>query len=159
MTGSNTPRYVVSGCLAGLACRYDGTSNPCPEVVELLRLGLAIPVCPESLSGLPVPRPPCEQVLCGEDKTQVRVLSKTGEDVTKAFQQGAERALYKALASGCRTAILKARSPSCGVGQVYDGSFTHSLRPGYGLWARLLREAGFSLMTEDDLPNDLVSKL
>ena len=148
----HAPRYVVSGCLAGLFCRYDGKSNPCPQVVELLRLGLAVPICPESLSGLPVPRPPCEQVLCGEGKTQVCVLSKTGEDVTKAFQLGAERALRAALASGCRAAILKARSPSCGVGQVYDGSFNRTLRQGDGIWARLLREAGFELFTEDKLP-------
>ena len=148
------PRYVVSGCLAGLRCRYDGGSNPCPQVVKLVEAGLALPVCPESLSGLPVPRPPCEQVLCGPEKKEIRVLSRSGEDVTDAFEHGAKRALDAAHAAGCRAAILKARSPSCGVGEVYDGSFGHRLRPGDGLWARLLREAGFSLWTEDDLPPD-----
>ncbi|MBD5538989.1 MAG: DUF523 domain-containing protein [Desulfovibrio sp.] len=146
------PRYVVSGCLAGLCCRYDGGSNPCPQVVALVEAGLAVPVCPESLSGLPVPRPPCEQALCGHDKGEIRVLSRSGEDVTRAFELGADRAFRAALATGCREAILKARSPSCGVGHVYDGSFSHRLRPGDGLWARLLREAGFRLWTEDDLP-------
>lgn len=149
------PRYVVSGCLAGLCCRYDGGSNPCPEVVQLVEAGLAVPVCPESLSGLPVPRAPCEQVLCGPDQNEIRVLSRDGADVTHAFELGARRALEAALATGCRGAILKARSPSCGVGAVYDGSFSHTLRPGDGLWARLLREAGFRLWTEDDLPPGL----
>ena len=151
------PRYVVSGCLAGLACRYDGGSNPCPAVVKLVEAGLAVPICPESLSGLPVPRPPCEQVREAPGGDRIRVLSRTGEDVTSAFERGARRALEKALASGCRKAILKARSPSCGVGEVYDGTFSHTLRPGDGLWARLLREAGFSLWAEDELPPDIFS--
>lgn len=159
-TGRRAPRYVVSGCLAGLCCRYDGGSNPCPRVVRLVAAGLAVPVCPESLSGLPVPRPPCEQLAPGEEreggpeKDEVRVVSRNGEDVTQAFTLGAVRALRAALATGCREAILKARSPSCGVGQVYDGSFSHTLRPGDGLWARRLREAGFTLWTEDDLPTE-----
>lgn len=149
------PRYVVSGCLAGLCCRYDGGSNPSAQVVKLLEAGLAVPVCPESLSGLPVPRPPCEQVLCGPEQNEIRVLSRDGADVTAAFVLGAERALRAALATGCREAILKARSPSCGVGEVYDGSFSHRRRPGDGLWAQRLREAGFRLWTEDDLPPDI----
>lgn len=146
------PRYVVSGCLAGLACRYDGGSNPCPRVVRLVAAGLAVPLCPESLSGLPVPRPPCEQCATGPERDNVRVLSRDGQDLTAAFARGAERALRGALAVGCREAILKSRSPSCGVGQVYDGTFSRSLRPGDGLWARLLRQAGFTLWTEEDLP-------
>ena len=150
------PRYVVSGCLAGLCCRYDGGSNPCPQVVRLVKAGLAVPVCPESLSGLPVPRPPCEQVREAPGD-RIRVLSRSGEDVTAAFELGARRALEAALVVGCRAAILKARSPSCGVGAVYDGTFSHTLRLGDGLWARLLREAGFSLWTEDELPPDLTA--
>lgn len=146
------PRYVVSGCLAGCACRYDGGSNPCPQVVRLVAAGLAVPLCPESLSGLPVPRPPCEQCATGPERDDIRVLSRDGQDLTAAFARGAERALRAALAVGCREAILKSRSPSCGVGQVYDGTFSRSLRPGDGLWARLLRQAGFTLWTEEDLP-------
>lgn len=175
--GAQKPRYVVSGCLAGLPCRFDGTSSPCPEVIRLVQAGLAVPICPESLSGLPVPRPPCEQRIAPEAATPgmpglaepdgrpargknaaggpdsvVRVVSRDGQDVTGAFVRGARRALALALKTGCTGAILKARSPSCGVGQVYDGSFSRTLRPGDGLWAALLREAGFSLYTEDDLP-------
>lgn len=152
------PRFVVSGCLAGLSCRYDGGSNPSTQVVALVKAGLAVPLCPESLSRLPVPRPPCEQVLCGPEMTEIRVISRDGADVTAAFERGARRALEAALATGCREAILKARSPSCGVGAVYDGSFSHTLRPGDGLWARLLREAGFSLRTEDDLAPGAVAE-
>lgn len=146
------PRYVVSGCLAGLACRYDGGSNPCPRVVRLVEAGLAVPLCPESLSGLPVPRPPCEQCASGPEHDDIRVFSRDGRDLTAAFLLGAERAFRAARAAGCREAILKARSPSCGVGQVYDGTFSRSLRPGDGLWARLLRQAGFALWTEENLP-------
>lgn len=151
MAAAPRPRYVVSGCLAGLACRYDGGSNPCPRVVRLVEAGLAVPLCPESLSGLPVPRPPCEQCASGPEHA-LRVLSRDGRDLTAAFARGAEHAFRAALAVGCREAILKSRSPSCGVGQVYDGTFSRSLRPGDGLWARLLREAGFTLWTEENLP-------
>lgn len=146
------PRYVVSGCLAGLACRYDGGSNPSPRVVRLVASGLAVPLCPESLSGLPVPRPPCEQSAPGPEHDAIRVLSRDGRDLTAAFLLGAERAFRAARAAGCREAILKSRSPSCGVGQVYDGTFSRSLQPGDGLWAHLLREAGFTLWTEENLP-------
>lgn len=149
---ASRPRYVVSGCLAGLACRYDGGSNPSPRVVRLVASGLAVPLCPESLSGLPVPRPPCEQSAPGPEHDAIRVLSRDGRDLTAAFLLGAERAFRAARAAGCREAILKSRSPSCGVGQVYDGTFSRSLRPGDGLWAHLLREAGFTLWTEENLP-------
>ncbi len=151
--GAPRPRYVVSGCLAGIACRYDGGSNPCPQVMRLVAAGLAVPLCPESLSGLPVPRPPCEHCAPGRgEHDAIRVLSRDGRDLTAAFLRGAERAFRAASAVGCREAILKSRSPSCGVGQVYDGTFSRSLRPGDGLWARLLREAGFTLWTEEHLP-------
>ena len=110
-------RYVVSGCLAGLSCRYDGGSKPCEAVRRLVEDGLAVTACPESLSGLPVPRPPCEQ-------RDGRVVMRTGEDVTEAFERGAERAMRIVREHGCTAAILKARSPSCGFGEIYDGSFT-----------------------------------
>lgn len=147
------PSYVVSGCLAGIACRYDGGSNPCPQVVHLVAAGLAVPICPESLSGLSIPRPPCEQRMADPGNGDVRVFSRHGDDLTAAFLRGAERAFQVALSSGCRQAILKAHSPSCGVGHVYDGSFSRCLRPGDGLWTRLLRKAGFTLWTEEDLPS------
>lgn len=142
------PEYVVSGCLAGLFCRYDGGSNPSAKVVELVKIGRAIPVCPESLSGLPCPRPPCEKRGAG-------VFSKNGEDVTEAFERGADAALKIALVSGCRRAIIKSRSPSCGFGQIYDGTFSRRLVPGNGVWAQKLADAGFELYDEERLPEDL----
>lgn len=134
---------LASACLLGFACRYDGGTNPCHRLVELYKQGLVIPVCPESLSGLPVPRPPCEIF-------QGRVISKTGEDVTDAFTRGAEQALAQAQASGCRKAVLKARSPSCGIGRIYDGSFTKNLVPGNGLFAQKLLAAGWEVIDEEN---------
>lgn len=140
--------YVVSACLAGLNCRYDGGSNPCWPIVEMLRQGRVAPICPEGLSGLPCPRPPCEQ-------KNGKVLSCNGADLTGAFEKGAELALAAALATGCRRAILKARSPSCGLGRIYDGSFGGVLRPGNGVWTKKLMEAGFEVFDEENLPPDV----
>lgn len=137
--------YVVSGCLSGLNCRYDGGSNPSPQVVALVRAGRALPICPESLSGLPCPRPPCEQ-------KNGRVICANGEDLTREFNRGCELALREALKTGCKLAILKSRSPSCGFGQIYDGSFSRKLIRGDGLWARKLAEAGFKIYSEENLP-------
>lgn len=144
-------KYVVSGCLAGLACRYDGASKPCEAVRRLVADGIAVTACPESLSGLPVPRPPCEQ-------RNGRVVMRTGEDVTEAFERGAERAMRIVREYGCTAAILKARSPSCGFGEIYDGSFTGATCAGEGVWARRLREAGLTLYSEDALPPELTGK-
>lgn len=144
-------RYVVSGCLAGLSCRYDGGSKPCEAVRRLVEDGLAVTACPESLSGLPVPRPPCEQ-------RDGRVIMRTGEDVTEAFERGAERAMRIVREHGCTAAILKARSPSCGFGEIYDGSFTGATCAGEGVWARRLRAAGLILYSEDALPTELTGK-
>ncbi len=141
-------RYVVSACLAGSACRYDGTARPCPAVMALVKQGQALPLCPETLSGLPAPRPPSEW-------KEGRVFSRDGQDVSQAFARGAERALHKALASGAVAAILKARSPSCGVREIYDGTFSGRLIPGRGLWAQKLAEAGLELYDEEHLPDNV----
>ncbi|MCD7984348.1 MAG: DUF523 domain-containing protein [Desulfovibrio sp.] len=144
-------RYVVSGCLAGLACRYDGGSNPCAAVIRLVEEGRAIPACPENLAGLPVPRLPCELA-------EGSVLSRDGRDLTEDFLRGAQLALRTAQSRGCTAAILKSRSPSCGFGRIYDGTFSRTLCPGEGVWARLLREAGFALFSEEHLPPELGGK-
>ena len=128
-------RYVVSACLAGEHCRYDGGSSPCEAVMELVREGRAVPVCPETLGGLPTPRTPAE--------------IRDGRDVSEAFARGAAEALRRALAEGCDAAILKARSPSCGAGMVYDGTFTGRRVPGEGVFARMVREAGLPVETEE----------
>lgn len=142
---ANEAPYVVSACLAGTACRYDGGSNPCPKVLRLVKEGLAVPACPEMLGGLPVPRQPCEL-------KSGRVVSRDGRDLTAAFLHGAQCALELARQHGCTAAILKSRSPSCGFGKIYDGTFNHALCPGEGVWARLLREAGLTLYSEENLP-------
>ena len=133
---------LVSACLAGEPCRYSGRDFPCPAVTVLVASGQALAVCPELLGGLPTPRPPAE-IVAG------RVVTVVGEDVTAAYQAGAQLALQLAWQAGCRTAILKARSPSCGCGQIYDGSFSGRLIVGYGVFAALLKMAGIMVQTEE----------
>ena len=137
---------LVSHCFLGEPCRYDGASRLDRQVIELHRAGHnLIPVCPEVLGGLEVPRSPAEIQSDG------RVLTQDGQDVTAAYRSGAERAVAIARENGCTVAILKARSPSCGCGEVYDGTFTGSVTSGWGVAARMLREAGIEVMDEEHL--------
>ena len=129
---------IVSACLAGFPCRYDGKARPCAEVMELVRAGKAIPVCPEQLGGLPTPRPSCE-IVAG------RVVDKTGEDRTEAFRRGAQAVLELAKTYGATRALLQNRSPSCGSGWIYDGTFSGKLVQGDGVTARLLAENGIQV--------------
>lgn len=140
--------YIVSACLAGQNCKYNGGSNPCGEVLELYRQGLALPVCPETLAGLKQPREPAER----QGKS---IVSRCGADLTRKFAEGAERALAIAKASGVKRAILKSRSPSCGYGSIYDGSFTGCICNGNGIWAQKLLDSGFKLFTEESLPDEI----
>ena len=130
---------IVSACLAGLPCRYDGKGKPCAEVVELVRAGKAIPLCPEQLGGLPTPRPPCE-ISAG------RVVDNTGTDRTEEYRLGAEAVLAMARACGATQALLQKRSPSCGSGWIYDGTFSRTLVRGDGITARLLAENGIQVI-------------
>ncbi len=151
-------KYIVSACLAGEACRYDGKSNECAVVRSLVAQGRAVPVCPEVLGGLPIPRIPCElqrAVQGGYAPLQVRVITAQGHDATEAFVRGASMALEQARQSGCTAAIVKSRSPSCGALSVYDGSFTKKLVAGQGIWAHMLTQAGFYLYSEENLPEEL----
>lgn len=141
--------YLVSACLAGENCRYDGKNSRNEAVVELVRQGKAIPVCPEQLGGLPTPRCPCEIVRAGDGS--IRVMSRDGRDLTREFYAGAEKALAIAKAHGVRKAILKSKSPSCGCGQVYDGTFSGRLTEGHGVTAKLLMDNQIEVCTEDDL--------
>lgn len=137
---------LVSHCFLGEPCRYDGASRLDRQIIELHRAGHnLIPVCPEVLGGLEVPRSPAEIQSDG------RVLTQDGKDVTAAYRSGAERAVEIARENGCTVAILKARSPSCGCGEIYDGTFTGSVTPGWGVAARMLREAGIEVMDEEHL--------
>jgi len=137
---------LISRCLLGEPCRYDGQSKPVPAVEELRRAGhTLIPVCPEVLGGLPTPRPPAE---CQPDG---RVVNREGTDVSAQYRSGAEQALAIARASGCTAAVLKAKSPSCGSREIYDGTFSRTLIPGQGVTARLLQDAGLLVLDEDQL--------
>ena len=142
-SGQQRPLLVVSACLTGCPCRYDGQSNTVPELARLHEQGLCLTVCPEVLGGLPIPRTPCE--IRGQ-----RVISRDGTDCTPQFVKGARLALRQALQQGLRVAVLKARSPSCGAGAVYDGTFSHTLRQGDGLFAAMLRREGFALYENDN---------
>lgn len=131
----------MSACLAGKKCRWDGTDRKIAEIEQLVREGKAIPVCPETSGGLGVPRQPSEQRDGG-------VYFKDGTDVTDAFTAGAEKCLAEG--EGCRCAVLKEKSPSCGVHLVYDGSFSGKLKQGCGIFTCLLQKQGIVCMNEEE---------
>lgn len=135
---------LVSACLAGLHCRYDGEEKSNETVIRLVQEGKALPVCPEQLGGLTTPRLPCE-IING------RVIRKDGTDVTAEFARGARECLALAELTGAKFAILKAKSPSCGFGRLYDGSFSGRVIEGDGVFGALCRENGISVQTEEDL--------
>lgn len=138
---------LVSGCLLGMMINYEEKSHLVTELRNLLLSGQAIAVCPEVLGGLPTPRDPSEIQRGKEGK---KVVTSKGEDVTKAFEKGAKRALETAKATGAKLAILKSQSPSCGLARVYDGSFTGTLTSGDGIAASLLKDNGITVITEED---------
>ena len=137
------PTVAVSACLLGERCTWRGGDNALPaETLARLRDACeVIPVCPEVQGGLPTPRQPSEML--GR-----RVVSKTGEDVTVQFEAGAAAALADAQAAGCRLALLKEKSPSCGCGRIYDGTFSGKLVPGNGVAAQAFSDAGIKVFGE-----------
>lgn len=144
---------AVSECLLGAPCRYDGAAKPCAEVLRLRDLPFCelLPLCPEVLGGLGTPRPPSEVQTARFERTgELVVLNSCGEEVTEAFVRGAEAALARIREAGCTFAILKSKSPSCGNGLIYDGSFTGALAEGPGVTARLLRENGVRIVDEEE---------
>ena len=132
---------LVSACLLGERCRYDGKCKPCDEVIKLKEKYNLIPVCPEVLGGLETPRTPCE-IKNG------RVISSNGKDRTDEYKKGAEVALETAKRNNCNIAILKSKSPSCGKGKIYDGTFSGTLTDGNGITAQLLTENGIYIYSE-----------
>ena len=137
-------KILISACLLGLPCRYDGASKPQLWVEELARRHELIPMCPEQMGGLPTPRDPSERQ--GD-----KVISCAGKDVTKAYTKGAETALYFAKLNHVDFAVMKAKSPSCGKGLIYDGTFTGNKIPGNGVTVELLNANGIPVFTEDEL--------
>jgi uncharacterized protein YbbK (DUF523 family) len=139
------PPLLVSACLLGVACNHRGEASPSAAVAALAASHRLIPICPETAGGLPTPRPAAE---VRDDGT---VATTAGTDVTDAYRRGAAAAVALARAVGAERAVLKARSPSCGCVQRYDGTFTRSLVPGEGVTAAALRRAGLDVVSEEDL--------
>jgi len=140
--------YLISACLAGINCKYDGQNNISNEIISLVKKGEAILVCPEQLGGLSTPRPPAE--IKGN-----RVININGDDVTEQFKRGANETLKIAKLYGIKKAILKAKSPSCGVGKIYDGTFSGRIIDGNGITAEILKLNGVQVYTEKDFKNNI----
>ncbi|MDD3746373.1 MAG: DUF523 domain-containing protein [Anaerostipes sp.] len=135
---------LVSACLLGVNCKYNHGNNENEEVKKLMKNHCLIPVCPEIMGGLPTPRVPSE--IKGD-----KVVTETGKDVTKEFEAGARETLKIAKMYHCKRAILKEKSPSCGCGQIYDGTFSHTVIEGDGLTARLLKKNGITIQNEHEI--------
>lgn len=135
---------LISACLMGINCRYNGESEIVKELEELKNKYNLIPVCPEIYGGLKTPRNPAERV---EDK----VLTNNGEDVTEGYAKGAEEILKLAKFYDCKYAILKERSPSCGFGRIYDGTFSKTTIDGNGVTADLLAKNGVKIIGESKI--------
>ncbi len=143
-TTGKVKKLIISACLLGEPCRYDGKSKPCESIEPLKDKYELIPVCPECMGGLSTPRAACEIV-------GARVLTEQGKDCTAEYAAGAKMVLRLCLANDCTAAVLKARSPSCGNGEIYDGSFTKALTVGNGITAELLLKNGISVFNENQI--------
>ena len=139
----------VSPCLLGVPCRYDGCSKPNKRVIEAVAQYQCISVCPEVAGGLPTPRKPSEIL-------NDRVVMIDGTDVTHNYRMGAQAALDAALSHGCTVAVLKAKSPSCGKGYVYDGTYTGTLTEGNGITAKLFMDNGITVIDETEIDKLIV---
>lgn len=137
-------KILVSACLLGLNCKYDGENNRNEKVLEYVKDKEVIPVCPEIFGGLPTPRIPSEIV--GD-----KVLNREKIDVTKEYQKGAEETLYLAKLFNVKKALLKESSPSCGSNTIYDGTFSKNKKEGMGITAQLLKENGIEIISEKEL--------
>lgn len=143
---------LISACLLGVACRYDG--KKCEyDLKDLKEKYNLIPVCPEIYGGLPTPRVPSE--ITGD-----RVINSEGADVTEQYERGAQETLHLAKIFNVKFAVLKERSPSCGKGKVYDGTFSHTIVSGDGVAAKLLQKNGIRVFGESeiDMITDLLEK-
>ena len=143
--GVTEPPLLVSACLLGVACTHLAEGKPVPAVAALAEGHRLIPICPEVAGGLATPRPAAERGADG------RVRTAAGEDVTEFYERGAAHAVGVARAAGVRRAVLKARSPSCGCHEIYDGTHRRVLVRGEGVTASALRRAGVEVVSEEDL--------
>lgn len=138
---------IISACLCGCDCKYNGKNNKNESCVELLKRGKAVLVCPEQLGGMTTPRVPSE-ILKNDGK--ISVISKEGKDVSKEFKKGAKEALKIAKLVDAKVAILKNGSPSCGSKNIYDGTFLGNKIKGEGITAKLFVENGIEVFSEDE---------
>ena len=141
---------LISACLLGSPCRYDGKGCLTPKLSELSKYFILIPACAECIGGLPTPRTPSERV--GN-----KVLAKDGKDVTREFVNGAEKVVEMAKHSNCKFAILKEKSPSCGTHKIYDGSFTGKVIDGKGVLAEKLESNGIECFSDEQI-DDAIKK-
>ena len=144
-------KILISACLLGKNCRYNGGHS---QLTELEEIDVEwIPVCPEELGGLGTPRPSAEMqenaetILNGKGK----IITNKGKNVTSEFIQGAEKSLQLGLGAEVKIAVLKSKSPSCGIGKIYDGSFTKSLKIGNGIFAHLCHENDIACISSDNI--------
>ncbi|MEF9920176.1 MAG: DUF523 domain-containing protein [Erysipelotrichaceae bacterium] len=140
-------KIIVSACLLGKNCKYDGSNNKDERLIELLKKDEVFPVCPEVMGGLPTPRA-CAEIV------QNRVMNKEGKDVSNEYQSGAELCLALAKRENIDCAILQVRSPSCGKGLIYDGTFSGNKVKGNGIFAQLLLNNDFYVYCSDEYLND-----
>ena len=140
----NKDKLLISACLTGKNCKYNGGNNQIERLQELVEKYELIPVCPEQLGGLSTPRNPSEI-------KEGRVVNTVGTDVTDAFSTGAKVTLKIALDNNCSLCLLKERSPSCGANFIYSGDFSGTVIKGSGITAKLLREKGFKIFTEEEI--------
>ncbi len=133
---------IVSACLAGVNCRYDCKHQERLNIVEMVKNGEALPICPEQLGGLSTPRPPAE--IIGS-----KVITNEGVEVTDQFNHGAQEALKITKLAGVKKALLKSKSPMCGSGKIYDGTYSGNLKKGDGVFAKLLKENGIEVESVD----------
>ncbi|MCM1259580.1 MAG: DUF523 domain-containing protein [Prevotella sp.] len=145
-------RIMVSACLLGQNCKYNGKNNLNMNLIKYLKSYNVIPICPEVQGGLSTPRIPSERCF-------KQVITKDGRDVTEQFQRGAMIALQLAKQENCAVAILKKYSPSCGFGEIYDGTFSSRLKTGNGVTAELLYQNGIVVLNEENYTNLDVVKL
>ena len=145
-------KIMVSACLLGENCKYNGGNNLNPKLLQMLSGHTVIPICPEVMGGLPTPRTPAE-IVNGE------VINREGVSVDAKFREGASRALEKARQEKPDLIILQSRSPSCGVKEIYDGTFSGRLVSGHGVFAGLAQENGFPVMDVKDCSSSLREKL
>ncbi len=143
MKSNGSPKFVISACLIGCPCRYDGKDQFRSEMENLYKKGEAIALCPEELAGLGTPRPPCERTAGG------RIVSIAGEDKSNDYKRGAESAIELLDNLPIEGAFLKSHSPMCGFGEIYDGRFSGKKIVGKGVFAELLHKKGIKIFPVD----------